>query len=100
VRKEPKLLRQILEAIPSVTSLLAEMATQILDFYLAFVRHWSARFRRRFIKPDLGVFSLCEEFDFAQWCRIALKNPIEDPEMRRLLEQDVDWLFDVKCYRC
>ncbi len=31
-------------------------------------------------------------------CR-ALKMPIEDPVMRRLLEEDVDWLWDVECYR-
>jgi len=82
-----------------LASVLSEMANQIFDLHLAFTRHWTARFRRRFIKADAGVFSLCEELDFAQFCR-GLKEPIENPEMRRLLEQDVDWLYDVKCYRC
>ena len=83
------MLRRILEAITRVASALAEMTGQIFDFHLAFTRHWTARFRRRFINADLGVFSLLEELDFAQWCR-DLKKPIEDPEMRRLLEEDLD----------
>ena len=99
VREEPKLLRRIREAVRRVASVLAEMTGQIFDFHLAFTRHWTARFQRRFINADLGVFSLFEELDFALWCR-DLKTPIEDPAMRRLLEEDVDWLYDVKCYRC
>ena len=70
-----------------------------LDFLLALARHWTARFRRRFINADAPVFSLADEVDFAKFCR-DLKKPIEDPVMRRLLEEDIDWLFDVKCYRC
>ncbi len=83
---EPKLLRRILEAIRRVAKGLAEMTGQIRDFHLAFARHWTARFRRRFINPDLGVFSLCEELDFAQFCR-DLKEPI-DPELRAWREWD------------
>ena len=70
-----------------VASVLAEMTTQISDFYLALTRHWTARFRRRFINADLGVFSLCEELDFAQWCR-ELKKPI-DPELQAWREEDL-----------
>ena len=75
------------------------MTGQIFDFYLAFARYWTARFRRQFINPEAPVFSLDDEVDFVKFCR-DLKKPIEDPVMRRLLEEDVDWLFDVKCYRC
>ncbi len=75
------------------------MTGQIFDFHLALTRHWTARFRRRFINADAGVFSLSDEVDFAKFCR-DLKKPIEDPVMRGLLEEDVDWLYDVKCYRC
>jgi len=70
------LLRRIVEAITCVASVLAEMTGHIFDFHLAFARHWAARFRRRFINEDLGVFSLCEELDFAQFCR-DLKKPID-----------------------
>ncbi len=91
VVKEPKLLRRILEAITRVASVLTEMTGQIFDFHLAFARHWTARFRRRFINADLGVFSLCEELDFAQWCR-ELKNPI-DRELQAWREEDLD-LFE------
>ena len=100
VREESKLVRRIREAITRVASALAEMAGQIFDFHLAFARHWTARFRRRFINADLGVFSLADEVDFAQFCR-DLKKPIEDPVMRRLLEEDLDPFEDVtKFYRC
>ena len=97
VRKEPKLLRR-----SRVASALAEMAEQIFDFHLAFARHWTARFRRRFINADLGVFSLCEELDFAQFCR-GLKKPIE-PELQAWREEDLD-LFEgfegvTKFYHC
>ena len=89
VVKEPKLLRRILEVILRVASVLAEMAGQIFDLHLAFTRHWIARFRRRLINADLGVFSLCEELDFAQWCR-DLKEPI-DPELQAWREGDLDF---------
>ena len=82
------MLRRILETLRSVTSVLAEMTGQIFDLHLAFARYWSARFRRRFINADLGVFSLCEELDFAQWCR-DLKEPI-DPELPVWREGDLD----------
>ncbi len=81
------MLRRIRESIRRVASVLAEMTTQIFDFYLAFARHWTARFRRRFINADLGIFSLSEELDFAQWCR-DLKKPI-DPELRACHEEDL-----------
>ncbi len=95
------MLRRILEAIRCVASVLAEMTGQIFDFHLAFTRHWTARFRRRFINADLGVFSLADEVDFVKFCR-DLKKPIEDPVMRRSLEEDVDWLFEgvTKFYHC
>ncbi len=93
------MLRRILEAVRRVASVLAEMTGQIFDFHLAFARHWTARFRRRFINADLGVFILADEIDFVKFCR-ELKKPIEDPVMRHLLEEDVDWLWDVKCYHC
>ncbi len=96
---EPKLLRRILEAITRVASVLVEMTTQIFDFHLAFARHWAARFRRRFINEDAGVFSLADEVDFAKFCG-DLKKPIEDPVMRRLPEEENGWLWDVECYRC
>jgi len=97
VRKEPKLLRRILEATRRAASVLAEMTGQIFDFHLAFTRHWTARFRRRFINADVGVFSLCEELDFAQWCR-DLKKPI-DSELQPWREED---LFEgvTKFYHC
>ena len=88
---EPKLLRRIREAIRRVASVLAEMAGQIFDLHLAFTRHWTARFRRRFINADAGVFSLAEELDFAQFCR-DLKEPI-DPELQACHEEDLD-LFE------
>ena len=81
------MLRRIREAIRRVASVLAEMATQIFDLHRAFARHWSARFRRRFINADLGVFSLPEELDFAQFCR-DLKEPI-DPELQAWREEDL-----------
>ena len=99
VRKEPKLLKRFLATIRSDASAIAEMTGQICDFHLAFARHWTARFRRRFIKPDAPLFSLADEIDFVKFCR-DLKKPITDPVMRQLLEEDVDWLWDVKCYRC
>ncbi len=98
VRKEPKLLRRIREAT-RVASILAEMTGQIFDFHLAFTRHWTARFRRRFINAELGVFSLGEELDFAQWCR-DLKKPI-DPELQAGREEDFDPFEGVtKFYHC
>ncbi len=97
--REPKLLRRIREAIRAVASILAEMVGQIFDLHLAFARHWTARFRRRFINADAGVFSLCEELDFATFCR-KLKSPI-DPELQAWCEEDLD-LFEgvTKFYRC
>jgi hypothetical protein len=71
---------------------------RVLDFHLALARHLVARFRRRFINADSPVFSFADERDFAKFCR-ELKKPITDPVMRRLLEEDVDWLWDVECYR-
>jgi len=68
-----------------LASVLAEMTRQIFDFHLAFARHWSARFRRRFINPDAGVFSLADEVDFLKFCR-ELK-PI-DPELQAWREWD------------
>ena len=67
------------------------MTGQIFDLHLAFTRHWGARFRRRFIDADAGVFTLCEELDFAQWCR-GLTKPI-DPELQAWREEDLD-LFE------
>ncbi len=80
VVKDPKLLRRILEAITRVASILAEMTGQMFDFHLAFARHWTARFRRRFINADMGVFSLADEVDFLKFCR-ELKKPT-DPELQ------------------
>ncbi len=92
-------MRRILEAIRHAASVLAEMTGQIFDFHLAFARHWSARFRRRFINGDLGVFTLCEELDFATFCR-KLKSPI-DPELQAWREEDLDPFEGVmKFYRC
>ena len=93
------MLRRIFEAIRCVANILAEMAGQIFDFHLAFARHWTARFRRRFINADVGVFSLCEELDFAQWCR-DLKKPINS-ELQPWREEDLD-LFEgvTKFYHC
>ena len=85
------MLRRIREAIRRVASVLAEMNGQIFDLYLAFTRYWIARYRRRFINADLGVFTLCEELDFAMFCR-KLKKPI-DPELRACHEEDLD-LFE------
>ena len=73
------MLRRIFEAIRCVANILAEMAGQIFDFHLAFARHWIARFRRRFINADRGVFSLADEVDFLKFCR-ELKKPT-DPEL-------------------
>ncbi len=75
------------------------MTTQIFDFHLAFARHWSARFRRRFINADLGVFSLTDEVDFLKFCR-DLKKPT-DPELQAWREEDLD-LFEgvTKFYHC
>ncbi len=100
VRKEPKLVRRIREATRAAASVLAEMTGQIFDFHLAFTRHWTARFRRRFINADAGVFSLADEIDFVKFCR-DLKKPITDRVMRPLLEEDVD-LFEgvTKFYHC
>ena len=91
------MLRRIRESIRRVSSILAEMAGQIFDLHLAFARHWTARFRRRFINPDLGVFSLCEELDFAQWCR-DLKKSI-DPELQAWREEDL-FAGVTKFYHC
>jgi hypothetical protein len=78
------LLRRILEAIRRVANILVEMAGQIFDFHLAFARHWTARFRRRFINADAGVFSLADEVDFVKFCR-ELKKPT-DPELQEWRE--------------
>jgi hypothetical protein len=59
-----------------LASVLVEMAGQIFDFHLAFARHWTARFRRRFINADAGVFSLADEVDFLKFCR-ELKKPTD-----------------------
>ena len=67
------------------------MAGQIFDFHLAFTRHWAARFRRRFINADLGVFSLADEVDFLKFCR-ELKKPT-DTELQACCEEDLD-LFE------
>ena len=85
---EPKLLRRIREAIRRVASALAEMTGQMFDFHLAFTRYWTARYRRRFINADLGIFTLCEELDFAQFCR-DLKEPT-DPELQAWREENLD----------
>ena len=85
------MLRRLPEAIRRVASVLAEMTGQIFDFHLALTRHWAARFRRRFINEDAGVFGLCEELDFAQFCR-GLKEPI-DTELQVWHEGDLD-LFE------
>lgn len=99
VRKEPKLLKLFLDTVGRVASVLAEMTGQIFDFHLAFARHWTARFRSRFVNADAGVFSLADEIEFAQWCR-DLKNPI-DPEPQPWREEDLD-LFEgvTKFYHC
>ena len=88
VRRESKLVRRIREATRAAASVLAEMAGQVFDLHLAFTRHWTARFRRRFINVDLGVFSLCEELEFRQWCRDHLNKPI-DPELQACHEEDL-----------
>jgi hypothetical protein len=82
------MLRRILEAIRNVTNVLVEMAGQIFDFNLAFMRHWTARFRRRFINADAGVFSLADEVDFLKFCR-DLKKPT-DPELQVWREENLD----------
>jgi len=84
--RESKLVRRIREAIRAIASVLAEMIGQIFDFHLAFARHWTARFRRRFINADLGVFSLADEVDFLKFCR-DLKKPT-DPELQAWREWD------------
>ena len=93
------MLRRIRESIRRVASVLAEMTGQIFDLHLGFTRHWTARFRRRFINADLGVFTLCEELDFAQFCR-DLKKSI-DPELQVWCEEDLDPFEGVtKFYHC
>jgi hypothetical protein len=67
------------------------MAGQIFDFHLGFAHHWAARFRRRFIDADAGVFNLCEEFEFRRWSR-DLEKPT-DPELQAWCEEDLD-LFE------
>ncbi len=91
------MLRRILEATRNVTNVLVEMAGQIFDFHLAFMRHWTARFRRRFINADAGVFTLCEELDFLGWCK-NLKTPT-DSELQAWREEN---LFEgvTKFYQC
>ncbi len=93
------MLRRILETVRRVSSVLAEMATQIFDFYRAFAHHWTARFRCQFINADLGVFSLFEELDFALWCR-DLQTPI-DPGLQACREE-IEILFEgvTKFYHC
>ena len=63
------MLNPFFEAARRVASILAEITGQIFDLHLAFTRHWTARFRRRFIDADAGVFSLCEELEFLGWCK-------------------------------
>ncbi len=92
------MLRRILEAIHRVSSVLAEMTGQILDFHLAFARHWTARFRRRFISTDLGVFSLADEVDFLKFCR-ELKKPT-DSEPQAWREWDDPFEGVTKFYHC
>ncbi len=82
------MLRRIREAT-RIASVLAEMTTQIFDFHLAFMRHWTARFRRRFINADAGAFSLADEVDFLKFCR-ELKKPI-DREPQAWREEDLDF---------
>ncbi len=90
-------MKRFLATIRRVASVLAEMTRQIFDFNLAFTRHWTARFRRRFINADLGVFSLADEVDFLKFCR-ELKKPT-DPELQVWREED---LFEgvTKFYHC
>jgi len=92
------LLRRILETIRAVASVLAEMTGQIFDFYLAFSRHWLARFRRRFIDADLGVFSLADEVDFLKFCH-ELKKPT-GPELQVWREGDDPFEGVTKFYHC
>ncbi len=80
--------KRFLATIRRVASVLAEMTGQIFDFHLAFTRHWTARFRRRFINADAGVFTLCEELDFLGWCK-NLKTPT-DSELQAWREEDLD----------
>ena len=82
------MLRRILEVITCVASVLAEMIGQIFDLHLAFARHWAARFRRRFINADAGVFSLADEVDFLKFCR-ELKKPT-DSEPQAWREENLD----------
>jgi hypothetical protein len=80
--------KRFLVTIGSVASILAEMTGQIFDFHLGFAHHWAARFRRRFIDADTGVFNLCEEFEFRRWSR-DLETQI-DPELQAWHEEDLD----------
>ena len=89
--------KRFLATIRRLASVLAEMTGQIFDLHLAFARHWTARFRRRFINADLGVFSLCEELDFAQFCRDL--NPI-DPELQAWREWDDPFEGVTHFYHC
>ncbi len=92
------MLRRIRESIRRVASVLAEMTGQIFDFHLAFARHWTARFRRRFINAGLGVFSLADEVDFLKFCR-ELKKPT-DPEPQAWREWNDPFGGVTKFYRC
>ena len=90
---------RFLGTVRRVASVLAEMTGQIFDFHLAFARHWIARFRRRFINVDLGVFSLADEVDFLKFCR-ELKEPT-DPELQAWREEALDPFEGVtKFYHC
>jgi hypothetical protein len=80
-------LKQFLATIRAVASVLAEMTGQIFDLHLAFTRYWAARFRRRFINADAGVFSLADEVDFLKFCR-ELKKPT-DPELEVWREENL-----------
>ena len=92
-------MKRFLATIRRVASGLATAIEPVLDLSVALARHLLARFKRRFVNADAPVFSFADEIDFARWCR-NLNKPIEDPVMRRLLEEDIDWLWDVECYRC
>ena len=79
-------MKRFFAMVRRLASVLAEMTGQIFDFHLAFMRHWTARFRRRFINADAGVFSLADEVDFLKFCR-ELKKPT-DPELQAWREWD------------
>ena len=81
-------MKRFFAMVRRLASILAEMTGQIFDLHLAFTRYWAARFRRRFINADAGVFSLADEVDFAKFCR-DLKKPT-DPELEVWREENLD----------